>query len=112
MESPCVGLVERKEGKEMGEAEEGQGREERGEGKRVEEEGRWERKISGNWFWFFNTFYRTVGNFRRSHSQVFSAKFGGVAFFGAAKASYPRKSSPRKLDLSPIHETFLLYGML
>ena len=114
---------ERRGGKR--EAEEGKGREERGEGKGVEEEGRygrWERKISGNWFWFFNTFYRTVGNFWRrklswislfcSHSQIFSAKFRGVAFFGAAKASYPRKSSPRKLDLSPIHETFPLYGML
>ena len=44
-------------------------------------------------------------------AKVFSAKFGGVASFGVAQASNPRKISPRKSYFSPIHESFLLYGI-
>ena len=39
--------------------------------------------------------------------KVFSAKFGGVASFGAAKVSNLRKFSPRKLYFSPILKSFL-----
>ena len=39
--------------------------------------------------------------------KVFSTKFGGVVSFGTAKASNPRKFSPRKSHFSPISETFL-----
>ena len=60
MESPCVGLAERKEGEERGKQRKGKGERKGGEGKGVDEEGRhgrWERKVSGSWFWFFNTQY-------------------------------------------------------
>ena len=39
--------------------------------------------------------------------KVFSAKFWGVASFGAAKVSNLQKFSPRKLYFSPLHESFL-----
>ena len=39
--------------------------------------------------------------------KVFSVKFGGVVFFGAAKVSNPRKFSLRKIVFSPIRESFL-----
>ena len=40
-------------------------------------------------------------------AKVFSAKIGGVASLGVAKASNPRKFSPLKLYFSPIRESFL-----
>ena len=40
-------------------------------------------------------------------AKVFSAEFGGVASFGAAETSNPRKFSPGKLYFSPICESFL-----
>ena len=40
-------------------------------------------------------------------ANVFSAKFGGVVSFGAAKVSNPRKFSPQKSYFSPIRESFL-----
>ena len=40
-------------------------------------------------------------------AKVFSAKFGGVASFGAAKASNPWKFSLQKLYFSPIHQSLL-----
>ena len=39
--------------------------------------------------------------------KVFSVKFGGVASFGAAQESSPRKFSLQKLYFSPIRESFL-----
>jgi len=39
VESPCVGLAERKEGEERGKQRKGKGERKGGEGKRVEEEG-------------------------------------------------------------------------
>ena len=39
--------------------------------------------------------------------KVFSAKFGGVASFGAAQVSNPRKFFPRKSYFLPIRESFL-----
>ena len=40
-------------------------------------------------------------------TKVFSTKFGGMASFGTAKASNPRKFSLWKLYFSPIRESFL-----
>ena len=40
-------------------------------------------------------------------AKVFSTKFGGVVFFGMAKASNPRMFSLRKSHFSPTSETFL-----
>jgi len=66
--------------------------------------------------------YRIAGNFQGSlsrektfanftvlwlFSKIFSAKFGSVASFGAAKACNLRKISPRQLYFSPIYESFL-----
>ena len=66
--------------------------------------------------------YRIAGNFQGNFrgrktfvnfavlwlsAKVFSAKFGGVASFGAAQASNLRNFSPRKSYFSPIRESFL-----
>ena len=40
-------------------------------------------------------------------AKVFSAKFGGMAFFGAGQASNLRKFSLGKTYFSPIRESFL-----
>ena len=40
-------------------------------------------------------------------ANVFSVKCGGMASFGAAKASNPQKFSPQTLYFSPIRESFL-----
>ena len=64
MESPCVGLVERKEGEERGKQRKGKAE------RKGEREKGLKRKGAGKkdkWklVLVLNTFYRTVGNFRR-----------------------------------------------
>ena len=45
-------------------------------------------------------------------TNIFYAKFGGMASIGAAKASNPQKFSLQKSYFSPIRESYPLYGTI